>query len=135
MGLHPITKAEVLPVESLSFQRKPAVAELAGKHLLEIYEEYAEDKILTDGDVRSARKTIVSFRATIAQFAELFGDLPVRSITRACRPMHGTHARGDQGGASPMLTHRCALIEIQCALIVFPSQQKKRMYCQPAAEA
>lgn len=59
----------------MSFQRKPTVAEPAGKRLLEIYEEYAEDKILTDGDVRSTRKTIVSFRATIAQFAELFGDL------------------------------------------------------------
>jgi len=77
-----LTKAEVLPVEPLSFQATQVVSTTRGKRLLDVFEGYAQDKILTDGDGRSVRKTIESFRATVEQFVELFGDLPVRDITR-----------------------------------------------------
>ena len=77
-----LAKAEVLPAEALSFPAKQPVSPSVGKRLMALFEEYARDKILTDGDVRSVRKTILSFRATVTQFTELFGDIHVKSVTR-----------------------------------------------------
>ncbi len=76
------TKGSVLPDEPLSVEKKPPLKSRESKRLMSVFEDYAQHKVLTDGDVRSVRKTLLSFRATIQQFAELFGDVPVRDITR-----------------------------------------------------
>ncbi len=47
-----------------------------------MFEEYARDKLLTDGNSRGVRKTIDSYRATVEQFIEICGDLPVPAIAR-----------------------------------------------------
>ena len=77
-----IAKARVLPDEPLSFEIQRTESIREGKRLLKVFEEYAEDKMLTDGDVRSVRKTVESFRATVNQFVELFGNLYVKDVTR-----------------------------------------------------
>jgi integrase len=50
--------------------------------LLPLFDKYAEDKKLTDGETRGGRKSIAAYRACIQQFIELFGDLPLHEITR-----------------------------------------------------
>jgi len=60
----------------------PKAAARTGRTLMSIYESYAEDKTLNDGDTRSVRKTLGAYRAIIEQFIELFGNLPVHEIDR-----------------------------------------------------
>ena len=77
-----VTTAPVLADEPLSFEgkRSPVVPE--GKQLLVVFEEYAREKQLNDGSVRGQPKTIGGFGATVRQFVEVFGNLPVGKITR-----------------------------------------------------
>lgn len=50
--------------------------------LLALFEKYAEDKKLTDGETRGGRKSIAAYRASILQFIELCGDLQLHEISR-----------------------------------------------------
>lgn len=50
--------------------------------LLALFEKYSVDKKLNDGDTRGVRKTLATYRATLDQFIELFGDVPVNRISR-----------------------------------------------------
>ena len=89
-----LSKPQALANEALSFQPSPKAGKPEGKRLLAVFEGYAQDKLLNDGKVRGVERTIASFRATIEQFAELFGDLPVREITRdLIRQYRGLMAR------------------------------------------
>lgn len=66
----------------------PLVAEVRagkaqqGRRLMGMFDAYAQDKTLNDGDTRSVRKTVGAYKAIIEQFIELYGDLPVREIDR-----------------------------------------------------
>ncbi|ELY2765540.1 site-specific integrase [Cronobacter malonaticus] len=60
-------------------QQKP---EVTAPTLSKVFEAWADDKRLTDGDTRSTQKTINDFSSIINRFIELFGDLPVSQITR-----------------------------------------------------
>jgi len=51
--------------------------------LLELFEQYAADKTLTDSNSRSTRKTISDYRSIVRRFIELCGDPPVHQIDRA----------------------------------------------------
>ncbi|CAN7226029.1 site-specific integrase [Variovorax sp. LjRoot175] len=50
--------------------------------LLELFESYAAEKVLNDGDTRAVRKTIGAYRATVEQFNGLFGEVAAREIGR-----------------------------------------------------
>ncbi|MBI2770216.1 MAG: site-specific integrase [Burkholderiales bacterium] len=71
---------EVAPLAPLDIESVPAATQ--GPGLRALFNEYAADKILTDGDTRGARKTVASYRAIVEQFIELCGDLPYSHINR-----------------------------------------------------
>lgn len=50
--------------------------------LLDLFKTYSADKKLNDGDTRGVRKTLDGYEATLKQFIELCGDLPIDKITR-----------------------------------------------------
>jgi len=72
----------VLAHEPLTLERKSDQKRSEGPRLLPVFEKYAEDKRLNDGDTRSVRKTVDAYRNTVEQFIELCGDLPVDKINR-----------------------------------------------------
>lgn len=73
--------ADVLP--SAPVQPEHRIQTTAkGLHLSTLFQQYSNDKLLTDGDNRSNRKTLDEYRSTITRFTELFGDLPVPAINR-----------------------------------------------------
>lgn len=68
----------VVPLQvKASRQRQP---EEAG--LMSLFEGYAKDKRLNDGDNRSTKKTLASYQRIVAQFTELCGDMPLSAIDR-----------------------------------------------------
>ncbi|MDD3937973.1 site-specific integrase [Rhodoferax sp.] len=71
----------VLATEPLSFEVKPPSADV-GKGLLAVVEEYAQDRLLNDGNTRAVERSIKASRALVAEFIDLCGDLPVSKITR-----------------------------------------------------
>jgi integrase len=72
----------VLGPEPLTLERGTSQGPLQGMRLLALFEKYAEDKRLNDGDNRSVRKTVDAYRNIVEQFIELCGDLPVEKINR-----------------------------------------------------
>jgi integrase len=72
----------VLAREPLTVEREAANGVAKGMRLLALFEKYAEDKQLNDGDTRTVRKTVAAYRNIVEQFTELCGDLPVDKITR-----------------------------------------------------
>ena len=76
------TQANVLPEEPLGLEAKRTVRKQETKKLLALFEEYAQDKVLNDGDTRGVRKTIAGYRAVVVQFIELCGDTSVAQISR-----------------------------------------------------
>jgi hypothetical protein len=50
--------------------------------LLALFKTYSADKKLNDGDTRGVRKTLDSYEATLKQFIELCGDLPIEKVSR-----------------------------------------------------
>ena len=67
--------------EPLSFElTKPTAKPKRG--LLSVFEEYAQDRLLTDGKTRAVQRSIDAYRALSEEFIELRGDLPVSEITR-----------------------------------------------------
>lgn len=71
----------VLDDEPLKVEARRKAAP-ASRSLTSIFDAYAADKKLNDGDTRSVRKTVSAYKATIDQFVELFGDLPIQEIGR-----------------------------------------------------
>lgn len=53
-----------------------------GKSLLEVFEDYAQDRRLTDGDTRSVRKSIDAYKGIMTEFVEICGNHPIRSLSR-----------------------------------------------------
>jgi integrase len=51
--------------------------------LLAAFEEYAQDRLLNDGETRSVLRTNASYRGFMEEFSELCGNLPVSNITPA----------------------------------------------------
>jgi len=49
----------------------------------ELFESYAAEKILNDGDNRATRRTVTAFRSTVERFIELIGDVGLPAIDRA----------------------------------------------------
>lgn len=72
----------VLPYEPLTLEREVPQGSSEGVRLLALFEKYAEDKRLNDGDTRGVRKTVDAYRSIVEQFIELCGDLPVDKVTR-----------------------------------------------------
>ncbi len=70
-----------LKSEPLSFEAK-RLAPAISKGLLAVFEEYAQDRLLTDGDTRAVNHSLAGTRAQIEEFIELCGNLPVTQITR-----------------------------------------------------
>ncbi|WP_304306663.1 site-specific integrase [Pseudacidovorax intermedius] len=75
-------QAVVLDSVPLSVEPTPRKPAAKGRTLTSVFESYAEDKVLNDGDTRSVRKTVAAYRAIVEQFTELFGDLGVQEIDR-----------------------------------------------------
>ena len=50
--------------------------------ILEAFESYGRDRRLNDGDNRSTRKTLSTYKGFLRRFIELFGNLPIGDITR-----------------------------------------------------
>jgi len=48
-----------------------------------LFESYAAEKILNDGDTRSTRRTVTAFKSTVERFIELEGDLELSAVDRA----------------------------------------------------
>ncbi len=71
----------VIEREPLALEKRAAKTTQSTK-LLSLFETYSEDKKLNDGDTRSVRKTLLSYRAIVEQFIELFGDVSLRQIGR-----------------------------------------------------
>lgn len=76
-----LAKSSVLPEEPLSFEAKRTGGKGATK-LLALFETYRADKILNDGNGRAVVKTVDSYKATVVQFIELCGDVPIQQIDR-----------------------------------------------------
>jgi integrase len=72
----------VLAPEPLTIERGAVNGAGKGMRLLALFDKYAEDKQLNDGDTRSVRKTVAAYRNIAEQFVELCGDLPLDKITR-----------------------------------------------------
>lgn len=72
---------EVLAEEPLSIER-PKNTRGRTLKLNGLFEAYAAEKILNDGDSRAVRKTIAAYRRIVEQFTELRGDLPASDISR-----------------------------------------------------
>lgn len=71
----------IAPEAPLSFEERPA--EPVSPALSKVFAKWAEDKQQTDGDNRSTNKTVGEFSAPVTRFIELYGDLPVTSISRS----------------------------------------------------
>lgn len=52
------------------------------RKLMEVFEEYARERMLTHGEARGVKSTLIEYRALMREFTELVGDPPVREITR-----------------------------------------------------
>ncbi len=71
---------DVAPLAPLTSEGPQAV--MPRRTLRELFDAYSSDKVLNDGDSRSTRKTINTFRASAERFIELLGDLDIRRIDR-----------------------------------------------------
>jgi hypothetical protein len=60
----------------------PIPAQTKSNKLSEVFREYAEDRVLTDGDNRAVQKSNGTFGAAVAEFIDVCGDLAVSDITR-----------------------------------------------------
>ena len=56
--------------------------ETGSRGILEAFESYAEDRFLSDGRSRAVVKSVTAYRATMVEFVELMGDLPLNRINR-----------------------------------------------------
>lgn len=75
-----IVQANVLEREPLSFERQRA--EVKTKTITEVFEAYSQSRLL-DGDNRATRTSLAEAKSILTRFVEMFGDLPVTSITRS----------------------------------------------------
>lgn len=76
-----LSRPEVLPEEPLSVE-KGKTKQGGGPKLMALFDAYAAEKKLNDGDSRAVGKTIAAYRAIVAQFIELTGDPPAAAISR-----------------------------------------------------
>ncbi|MBY8308431.1 site-specific integrase [Vibrio fluvialis] len=67
----------------LTVEREREAQKSSAPSLSHVFQLWADDKRMNDGDNRSTQKTISDFGSTITRFIELFGDLPVNQINRA----------------------------------------------------
>lgn len=72
---------DVLQHEPLTVEAKRKASKQQTK-LLDLFKTYGADKKLNDGDTRGVRKTLDGYEATLKQFIELCGDLPIEKISR-----------------------------------------------------
>lgn len=70
-------------ISKLTVEKEREVQKNSAPPLSQVFQLWADDKRMNDGDNRSTQKTINDFSSTITRFIELFGDLPVNQITRA----------------------------------------------------
>jgi integrase len=66
----------------LSVERTLA-AKVDGRRLMEVFEEYANERMLTHKKSRGVMSTLTEYRALMREFTELVGDPPVAQISRA----------------------------------------------------
>jgi integrase len=66
----------------LSVERTHTV-KAAGRRLMEVFEEYASERMLTHKKSRAVMSTLSEYRARMQEFTELVGDPPIAQITRA----------------------------------------------------
>lgn len=71
-------------VSAASIEPKPSQAVAGAKvfKLTELFESYASEKKLNDGDTRATKRTIVEYRAVVDRFVALRGDLTMGQLTR-----------------------------------------------------
>lgn len=67
----------------LTVEREKEAQKVSAPSLSRVFELWADDKHMKDGDNRSTQKTISDFGSTITRFIELFGDLLVNQINRS----------------------------------------------------
>lgn len=66
----------------LSVERTRA-AKVDGRRLMEVFEEYANERMLTHKKSRGVMSTLTEYRALMREFTELVSDPPVAQVTRA----------------------------------------------------
>jgi integrase len=76
-------KPDIQPHDASAARVRSPVAGKRAMKLLDLFDLYAKNKTLTDGDIRSTRKTIADYRSVVRRFIELCGDLAVAQIDRA----------------------------------------------------
>jgi integrase len=71
---------EVVPAQPLFAKAQPIAVNDGG--LMGLFEGYAKDKRLNDGNTPRVMKTLASYKAMCAQFVDYFNDPPLSGITR-----------------------------------------------------
>jgi integrase len=82
---HGATAAPVtlIHAELRASARAPAQLTPRARTLRALFDAYAEDKTLTDGDTRATRRSVSAYRAIVEGFIELQGELTASEVTRA----------------------------------------------------
>ncbi len=75
-------RTDLISQETLSVESPPQAAKAAKRKLRELFNAYAQNKILNDGDNRATRRTLKAYRAIVEGFIELQGDLDVAEVGR-----------------------------------------------------
>ncbi|TWI53832.1 site-specific recombinase XerD [Pseudomonas duriflava] len=88
-------KPDVLPVAPITLEQRSET-----RLLSDIFSSFKKDKLATEGDSRTIRKTLDEYQSVVTRFIELFGDLPVTQIDRQAiqnfhMALHKMPSKGD----------------------------------------
>jgi integrase len=75
-------RTDLIPQEKLSVESAPQGGKATGRKLRELFDAYAQDKTLNDGDNRATRRTLKAYRVVVEGFIELQGDLDLAEVGR-----------------------------------------------------
>lgn len=120
--------------QRLSHETRAASATSSVPRLSQVFSNWSEDKVLNNGDTRSARKTIGEFGAAVTRFIELHRDLPVDQISRVvCRDFRSnlfkipTKGQGIRGMTAPALIEKAAVEGLPTAELATVNKQLRAL--------
>lgn len=120
--------------QRLSHENKAALLSSSIPRLSQVFSNWAEDKLLNDGDTRSARKTISEFGSAVTRFIELHRDLPVDQVNRiVCRDFRAnlfkipTKGQGIRGMTAPALIEKAAAEGLPTAELATVNKQLRAL--------
>lgn len=120
--------------QRLSHENKVAVATSSVPRLSQVFSNWSEDKLLNDGDTRSARKTISEFGSAVTRFIELHRDLPVDQVSRiVCRDFRAnlfkipTKGQGIRGMTAPSLIEKASAEGLPTAELATVNKQLRAL--------